>query len=40
MAHLHADLEKGLVKGHVNDMGLIWNRYADLSNAQESEVPQ
>ena len=40
MAHLCSDLEKGLAKGHVYDMGLIWNRYVDLSNEQGSEIPQ
>ena len=34
------DIENGLVKGHVYDMGMFWNKYLELSKAHNSHTPQ
>ena len=40
MADLCSDLQKGLAKGHVYDMGLLWNKYVDLSYEHGFEISQ
>ena len=34
------DIENVLAKGHVYDMGMIWNKYLELSKAHNSHTPQ
>ena len=40
MLELCTVLEDGLIRGHVYDMGSVWEKYKKKSDTYESEIPQ
>ena len=40
MLELCTVLEDGLTRGHVYDMGSVWEKYKKNSDTYESEIPQ
>lgn len=40
ISQLCTKLETGLSRGHVYDMGVVWNNYTELAKELETEIPQ